>query len=250
MRIFKTFAEAKSEIARDMKEMGLDVESFRMQDKSGNFPTLELINYGYTILQPNTLDLRPTQPWANNEWAERQAGIEGYPCVLGEAWGTRGDMDWGQYLEYDGLPIPRGMTLDQLREARPQAGDDPIRFAYTYAERFALNDQVIRVIRELRKNPHSRQLYIAMWDPAVDIERIGHRRVPCSLGWHFMMRSGKLHMTYTMRSCDFLTHWQNDCWLALQLMHYVAAKTQQQPGQFCHFINSFHVYKDQVADVF
>ena len=252
MRIFKTFEEAKGEIARDLKEMGIEVENERMQDKEGSFPTLELINYGYTVTKPHTIQLNPIQPWTGREWEDRLNGIEGSPSPLGTAWSSRSDnhMNWEQYLEYDGNPLPQGITLDRMRQISPHAKNDPLRFAYAYGERLALNDQVLRVIRELRKNGPSRQLYISVWDPGTDIERIGVRRVPCSLGYHLMLRSGALHMTYTMRSCDFVTHWQNDCWLALHLLDYIAKKTGNSVGSFCQFINSFHVYSKDVADVF
>lgn len=252
MRIFKNFAEARSEIARDLKEMGLRVENKSMQDKKGSFPTLELINYGYTVTQPEMIDLDPTQPWSDAEWADRREAIMGKIMPLGNAWQLRKDahMDWEYFLEYDGAPIPDGMTLEQCRQESPEALHDPMRLAYSYGERLALNDQVLKVIRELRVNPTSRQLYVAMWDPNQDIDRIGRRRVPCSLGWHFMMRNGYLHITYTMRSCDFVTHWQNDVWLALRLLDFVCRATGNKPGQFSQFINSFHVYEKDVADVF
>jgi thymidylate synthase len=252
MRIFKTFDEARGEIKRDLAEMGIKIENERMQDKVGSFPTLELINYGYLVTQPLFGDLRPVQPWASREWEDRLNGIESNPSPLGTAWTSRSDqhMNWEEFVEYDGKPLPIGVTLNTARETWPSANNDPIRFAYTYGERFALNDQVLRVIRELRRNPFSRQLYVALWDPDVDIERLSVRRVPCSIGWHFMFRHNKLHVTYTMRSCDFVTHWENDVWLSMKLLEYVAGKVGAEVGQFSQFINSFHVYEKDVKDVF
>ena len=245
--------EAKGEIARDLKEMGIKVDNTMMQDKVGSFPTMELINYGYTVTQPDQSHLNPVQPWSDAEWRDRVQAIMGRPSPLGTSWMKRADehMDWGQFVEFDGKPMPSGVSLEDMRgSCNPLVRDDPMRLAYSYGERFALNDQVMRVIRELRRNPQSRQLYVAMWDPQQDSERLGKRRVPCSIGWQFMMRNGKLHITYTMRSCDFVTHWQNDVWLSLQLLDFVCLKTGHNSGQFSQFINSFHVYESDVADVF
>lgn len=253
MRIFNNFTEAKGEIARDLKEMGIKVENTMMQDKVGSFPTLELINYGYTVTKPMAADLSPTQPWAREEWKDRVSAIMGNPSPIGQAWRTRSDehMDWSEFIEFDGKPLPNGVSLEEARaSANPLVASDPIRLAYSYGERFALNDQVMRIIRELRRNPNSRQLYVAMWDPHQDSERLGVRRVPCSIGWHFMLRADALHLTYTMRSCDFVTHWQNDVWLALMLLDFVCNKTGHTPGRFSQFINSFHVYEKDVAGVF
>lgn len=252
-RIFKDFTEARSEISRDLKEMGVQVENVMMQDKEGCFPTLEVEDYHYTVLQPMVQDLDSTQPWAAAEWGDRVQAIMGNPSPLGTAWMTRADdkMDWSEFIEFDGRPLPHGVSLMEAEEsANALVRSDPIRLAYSYGERFAINDQVMRVIRELRRNPLSRQLYIAMWDPYQDSERLGQRRVPCSIGWHFRMREGRLNMTYTMRSCDFVTHWQNDVWLAMMLLDFICHKTGNELGRFSQFINSLHVYQRDVADVF
>jgi Thymidylate synthase len=252
MRIFKDFTEARSEIARDLKEMGVSIENTSMQDKKGIFPTLELQYYAYTVLHPEVLDLDVTTDWCGAEWLDRLRGIVGNPSSLGTAWQTRSDehMIWSDFLEIDGRPIQSNESYDSIMEFRPELQSDPMRLAYTYSERFAINDQVWRIIRELRKNPESRQLYVAMWDPHQDSGRLGYQRVPCSLGWHFMLRDGRLNIRYKMRSCDFVTHWQNDVWLALKLLDYVCSKTGNHPGHFIQEIDSFHVYKKDVKDVF
>lgn len=243
MRIFKSFTEAKNEIRRDLKEMGLAVANSHMQDKVGQFDTLELNNYGYTVLAPREGDLTPTTPWCHQEWTDRLAGIYGNASNPGTAFRTRKDkfMNWDEFLENNGEPVPLGAEPEELGLRS---------FSYTYSERFALKQQVMRIIWELKKNPLSRQLYISMWDPTTDSERIGYRRVPCSLGWHFLYRENALHMTYTMRSCDFATHFDNDCWLAFRLQEFIARAAHMPVGRFSHFINSFHVYTKDVADVF
>ena len=57
-------------------------------------------------------------------------------------------------------------------------------------------------------------------------------------------------MTYTMRSCDFVSHWTNDVWLAMHLLEFVAQSANLEEGTFCHFINSFHVYEKDVEGIF
>ena len=230
MRIFKNLTEARGEILRDFKEMGIDVANTHMQDKVGEFPTLELINYGYTILEPRAEHLNPSLEWATQEWLDRYEGITGHPVNPGKAWHKRSDI-WHGFIETD----------HSLHYGK---------FSYTYSERFAGACQVLRIVEEIRSNPNSRQLYLSLWDPNLDIVRIGVRRVPCSLGWHFMVREKKLHVTYSMRSCDFVTHWDNDVWLTLQLLDYISSKTGIDTGRFSQFINSFHIYEKDVADIF
>jgi thymidylate synthase len=63
-----------------------------------------------------------------------------------------------------------------------------------------------------------------------------------------MIREGKVDMIYTMRSCDFLTHFAIDVALALMMQNYVANTLERPTGRFTHFIGSLHSYaKDMKA---
>lgn len=227
MRIYNNFTEAFSEIARDLKEMGINHHTETMQDKKigddPSFDTLELQNYIFTVTEPEFENLSPVQPWADMEWEEREQGIMGNPVNPGIAWELRRDI-WEEFL-HDG------------------------EFGYSYSERFDWHQQVRNVIDRLKEDPGSRQLYVAMWTQS-DSKYLGSIRVPCSLGWHFMLRGGKLNMTYFMRSCDFATHFQNDIFMAMKLQQHIARQAGVKVGHYCHYIGSFHVYKKDVADVF
>lgn len=228
MRVYGDFRAAKNEIARDLNELGVSVfagyQSKNIEDLDRDkLTTKELENYGYVVVTPRDSDLEPVQPWADAEWSERLTGIRGYPVNPGKAWRLRQEV-WGPLLEADG------------------------RFSYTYSQR--LWPSVADVVFALSANGNSRQAYVSIWDTMVDSNRLGVRRVPCSLGYHFMLRNGALDMTYTMRSSDFATHFDNDCWLALQLQAYVAERLDQPIGSFTHFINSLHTYAANVAGVF
>jgi thymidylate synthase len=227
MRIFSNFKEAFSEIKRDLAEMGVRVHTDTMQDKfigdDPDYDTKELMNYIYTVNWPKFEDLEPTQPWADEEWRDRLNGIMGNPLNPGEAYKLRPEV-WNEFL-HNGT------------------------FAYTYSERLHKEGQIFHLIERLRKDRGSRQLYAVMWNPQ-DSQWLGTQRVPCSLGWHFMCRKDKLHMTYFMRSCDFSTHFQNDIYLALKLQHFVANQVGIEMGRFTHFMSSLHVYMKDVKDVF
>ena len=57
-------------------------------------------------------------------------------------------------------------------------------------------------------------------------------------------------MTYLMRSCDYATHFQNDVYLAVRLLDYVAHAVGLEAGNFTHFIGSFHIYRKDAEGVF
>lgn len=238
MRIFTDFREAHEELRRDLKEMGIRVKTATMQNKviagKKEFETLELQNYGYTVTDPKFAHLNPVQPWAELEWEERRQGIVGAWDDArdnpGKAWESRRDV-WGQFLTFD-----------------PESGKAV--FEYTYADRLGTGGQVRAVINRIIEDPSSRQLWVSVWDPRIDPRRLGRNRVPCSLGYQFQVRGGRLNMTYHMRSCDMATHFQNDCWLALKLQEYIAMRGGQEVGTFSHFIASIHVYQKDVEGVF
>jgi thymidylate synthase len=225
MRIYQNFNIAMNEIKRDLAEMGINVHPQTMQDKyvadDPNYATKELQNYVYTVTDAvNYLDqLYVTQPWADEEFLER------INCTLknpGDAYKHREGV-WNEFL-HDG------------------------KFAYTYGERIGYNLE--KVIKEIKLHPDSRQLYLSIWDRD-DVNNLGGgSRVPCSLGYLFQVREGRLHLTYFMRSCDLATHMQNDIYLATKLMDFVAGRTGYQPGNFTHFIGSLHIYKKDIEGVF
>lgn len=216
--------------------MGIRVETKSYQNKDIEgvpaFSTMELQNYIYMVVEPRFEDLNPTQPWADAEWKERLKGIRGIPVNPGEAYKLRPEV-WEQFL----VPCPCGS--DRC----------PRRFDYSYAERLDAAG-VLDVIDRIKTDPESRQLYITIWNPQ-DTDYIGgKRRVPCSLGYQFMIREGALHMTYLMRSSDFYTHFQNDLYLALKLQTYVAEQTGYPVGRFTHFMGSLHIYQKDIEQVF
>lgn len=233
MRVYSTFRQAKNEIARDLNELGVKVfAGYQGMDHSKldreAFTTMELQGYDYRVVRPRLEDLEPVQPWADAEWEERLSGIRGNPVNPGEAWKLRPDV-WTPLLE------------PGTEKIRPQ-------FSYTYSQRFA--ESVPPAIFELFERPTSRQAYVSVWDPKLDGPNVGTRRVPCSLGYHFMVRQGALHMTYTMRSSDFSTHFDNDLYLAMKLLAFFCERIDQPMGTMTHVVYSLHTYAKNVAGIF
>ena len=226
MRIFSNFGDALDEIRRDLAEMGIEIHPQTMQDKyvadNPDYITKELQNYIYTVVDPlaSMSKLHPSQPWAIEEFKERISRRRENP---GFAHNFREEV-WEEFL-HDG------------------------KFAYTYGER--IGDQVERIIQEIKVHPDSRQLFLSIWNPEIDNDRMGSdKRVPCSLGYLFQIRGGKLNVTYFMRSCDYATHMQNDMYLAVRLADYIADQTDYEVGNFTHFIGSLHIYQKDIQGVF
>ncbi|MEK6884868.1 MAG: thymidylate synthase [Nanoarchaeota archaeon] len=199
-----------------------------MQDKDikddPDYYTLELRGYSYAILDIKDKDylleaFNKDKKWAEEEFAERISKLRLNP---GEAWKLRSDI-WNEFLHDDKL-------------------------AYTYSER--IGDQVDKLINEFKKNPSTRQAYLSIWNPDLDIDKIGKERVPCTLGYHFMIRNDKMECRYMIRSNDLFTHWANDVWLAITLQEYIASFVGVQVGRFEQYICSLHSYLKDLKNVF
>lgn len=238
MRIYRDWPEAQNEIKRDLAELGIRVQPETMQDlwvaENPEFLTKELQNYMYQVTKPDHTEIEGVHAaWVEKEWRDRLAG----DLNPGHAWKERKDV-WEQFLEKpkNDYVTPSGQ--------RPYG-----HFSYSYSERMGGN-YLQSIITELKVHPNSRQLYLPVWDRLVDWRRRGKRRVPCSLGYWFVMRNDKVHLTYMMRSCDLFTHFANDVALASIMLKYVADETDHGVGSLTHFIGSLHVYQRDVETIF
>ncbi len=226
MRIYTDFKECLNELKRELAEMGISVKTKTYQDKdisnNPDFETLELQNYIYTVTNPREIDLSPTQPWADLEFNER---ITNHPPNPGEAYLHRLEV-WEQFLE-------EGRT-----------------FAYTYGERIKREGHIDTLISNIENDPAARQHFLAVWDRDDLFDAGGKHRIPCSLGYLFQVRKGKLNITYLQRSADFNVHLVNDLYLSHKLQNYVADNLGLQVGIYVHWLGSLHIFKKDVKGVF
>jgi thymidylate synthase len=224
-RIFSSFKEAVNELKRDLAELSVKLPASTWQGKDVSqdegYAVKELQNCLYTVTDPKLEDLSPTQPWVDAEFEERIAPF--YSQNPGKAYKLRPEV-WDELLEATG------------------------RFSYTYGQR--LGNQIPYVIKAIKNNVLSRQLFISVWDRELDCGRYDTRRVPCSLGYYYQHRSRKLNVTYLQRSCDFSTHYHNDAYLAVKMLHHIANEAGVEPGMFSHWIGSLHVFSRDVEGVF
>ena len=230
MRIYHNFEEAFSEVRRDLKEMGIKVHTQTYQNKhigaDESMATLELQNYVYRVNDPDYMEIKATQPWANLEFGER---INERATNPGKAWKSRQEV-WKEFLNKDG------------------------KFDYTYSERLA--DRLGRAAFTLIKDPMSRQVFVSVWAPDDLYNSGGVERIPCTLGYYFQIRGDALHITYLQRSADFSTHFFNDVYLAGRAQMHLRGLIQAHIenilflGDFTHWVGSLHVFQKDVKEVF
>lgn len=109
-------------------------------------------------------------------------------------------------------------------------------------------DQLLWVIEEIKKNPHSRRLLVNSWNPP---QLKDMALPPCHMMFHFYVSPDgkKLSLQLYQRSADaFLGVPFNISSYSLLLMM-VAQVTGLQPYEFVHTIGDAHIYNDHKKQV-
>jgi thymidylate synthase len=107
-------------------------------------------------------------------------------------------------------------------------------------------DQLGAVLTLLRDDPDSRRAVIQLFDPARDF--LGHRDVPCTLGYRFYLRGGRLHMHTSMRSQDLWLGFAYDVFAATVLQELLAGWLGADVGEYHHYVDSLHLYEPVLRD--
>lgn len=180
--------------------------------------TVELTDQTFCLQIPNSREhladvCKPNLPWAENQFQERVGGV---PLNPGDTF-----KEWPWY---------RG-NVEQHKEQG--------KFSHTYMERYwpkrgehlmanghssakigdALGD-LDDVVNLLTREPTTRQAYLPVFFP-FDTGAVHGERIPCSLGYLFLMRENKLNITYYIRSCDFYRHFRDDVYMTARLCQWV-----------------------------
>lgn len=103
-------------------------------------------------------------------------------------------------------------------------------------------DQLDHVRRTLIEDPDSRQAVIQLYNPGRDTR--GYRDVPCTLGYRFFVRQGRLRMHTTMRSQDLWLGFPYDLFTATLIQELMAGWLGVELGEYHHTVDSLHLYAD------
>lgn len=209
--------------------------------------TWEVIKTGLSFPMPehlNTLQkqVRPNLPWAEDHFKER---ISGKPLNPGN--------------EYKNWPFYKRKPEDDKFRTEEE------KFSHTYMERFwpksagvpepdHMVNHGIRysfgdlqdVINLLKKDLTTRQAFLPVWFPE-DTGCVHGQRVPCSLGYDFIIRNSKLHLDYYIRSCDYLRHLRDDIYMAIRLAMHIRDNigVGLYLGRFDMHIKNLHVFNNE-----
>lgn len=152
--------------------------------------------------------VKPSLPWADIHFEERVSGIPYNPPPSYKLWNSKSG-DWM-------------MNNNKI-------------FSHTYPERMWPKSLIKKGIRFnfgdlndlvdiIYENPDTRQAYMPMFIHEDLVASKKSERVPCSLGWHFIIRNEYIHTFYFLRSVDVIRHLHNDVYLAVRLTIWVKEK--------------------------
>lgn len=235
--------------------MGLGEWQSMDTEGSNAHRTYELVNVTHEIGVSTSIpqwanDTEADLPWAENHFGERVSGqpLNPPPSHVDWPYAVRGNADHTTDEQFDHTYPERywpvfanagGEHRDSERVvAVPHVG---IRFDY---------GDLGNVVSLLAQYPGTRQAYLPVWFPedTGGHARAGSPRVPCSLGYHFMIRYGILSCRYYLRSCDIKRHFHNDIYMTGRLMQWMTHEVHRNgglkviPGTLTTHIGSLHAF--------
>lgn len=246
-----TFEGLVAEVSAQLIHSAPQIDSLSWQGQQagdGKFSTREIQNLVFEIAMPWPLSIlqqtvQPNLPWADEHFAERVGGMPLNPPPSAANWpfAQAGHEDhvngFGKFSHtYPERMWPKYASRGHVH--KPEDLHRGIRFDYG-----DLND----LVNLLVKDPGSRQAYLPIWFPE-DTGAVDGQRVPCTLGYHFMIRRGRIHVTYLIRACDFLRHFRDDVYMTIRLTQWVREQLDKagisvELGNMTMHVMSMHVFE-------
>jgi thymidylate synthase len=112
------------------------------------------------------------------------------------------------------------------------------------------------LVELLANEPYTRQAWIPLFFPEDTGKSDGGRKV-CTLGYQIIVRNGTAHIWYPLRSCDFIRHFRDDCYLAVRLLLWIMEQCRRLnpdawndiiPGTFSFHATSLHIFESDVGN--
>lgn len=212
------------------------------------------VNVGNRTRQVLAAATQCNMPWAEDHFRERVCGSPINPGVEWKNWPhalnaekfLAGGKFNHNYMErywprYAGHQYPTRTAQEYLDNTDERPANRGI-----YHDYGDLND----VVSLIGRDPLTRQAYLPVFFPE-DTGAVHGDRLPCTLGYHFIVRNDQLHCVYYLRSCDFVRHFRDDVYLSVRLQQWVLEKLRERfgerwlnvtPGSFTMHITSLHCF--------
>ena len=259
MKKFKYFQRVREDIISELKiaprVSGTRWQSVDITDRP-EMVTTEILNYGFELKLPiDKIEfyqgtILPNLPWAEDHFLKERVGTQPLnPGQESKNWPYhksaelhRNEIFSHSYAEriwpkYAGKT--QGGLLDPDHSLPSHRG---IRFDY---------GDLWDLVTVLANEPLTRQAVLPIWFPEDLQACIEKKRVPCSLFYQLICRENKLHIVYSIRSCDFVRHFSDDVYMAIRLLLWILEQCRIldlswkniQPGSLIMNITSLHIFE-------
>lgn len=262
-KLHPSFEEAIDRTQQAMQHYASRVHTARWQGiniaKRPEAEMREVINWDFRVAMPTEdvayyrEQIKPNLPFADVHFDERVCGRNINP---GEAWKI-----WPWSQSANGFTDKSGRFevnyMERFWAAQP-FDDTPTAGQTTTLTgiRGRRYGDLGSIIDLLAEDPLTRQAYLPIYFPE-DTGAGG--RTPCTLGYHWLMRGGFLHVYYPIRSCDFYRHFRDDIYLAVRLTLWLLDQlrtrhaetwSRVRPGFYNMWIGSLHMFINDYRRMF
>ena len=211
-------------------------------------------------------DIAPNLPWADDHFLERVGGEPLNPGIQWAHWPwarsaanfkrdrfnhTYMERLWPKYARRtDDGTLPVTSPLGPRRYPPMATRQSWYGLGWQYGDLWDL-------VEMLAKEPYTRQAWIPLFFPEDTGVGDGGRK-PCTLGYQLIVRDGVAHIWYPLRSCDFVRHWRDDCYLAVRLLLWVIDRCRELepkvwndivPGTYAMHCTSLHIFANDKREL-
>jgi thymidylate synthase len=200
--------------AQEAFESYYDIISNVGQDFSN---TKALFNIGFEILNPLDNYINTDYRKWNPTYAERE---------------------WDWYLSGN----PSAIEISEFAPIWKNMMDDKGNVRSNYGWQWKRNNQLDKVVNQLKNNKETRQAVISIYD-GKEIDTYS-KDTPCTYAVQFTILNNKLNMTVLMRSNDLWYGFCNDQFCFSRLQEMVSIELNIEIGTYYHFAHNLHIYNN------
>lgn len=125
--------------------------------------------------------------------------------------------------------------------------DDIFNVETSHYNQVIKQDELLRIIECLQKDPDSKKAYLSLWDNEYIFGASGE--VPCLVGIHFYINNSELFTVVHMRSNELLKLLPVDICFGIALQKYVASKLEVNTGTYVHQVGSLILYSKDLLEL-
>ena len=153
--------------------------------------------------------------------------------------------EWDWYLSGDPSIFKLGDIYGKVPPIWSRMAVEKGNVNSNYGYQWKRNDQIGYVIDLLKREKHTRQACISIYD-GKEHDKFS-TDTPCTYAVQFTNVNNRLNMCVTMRSNDLWYGFCNDQYQFSKLLELVCKETGLDMGSYYHFAHNLHIYSDKLG---